>query len=110
MRRRSEAKAPQTDDNMDDRSSMSEAREGDRVSYTWGSETIQAVEYNACGIGPFSLEVIVQEFETHAQAYERARAACERMARDEFTRKVQAHLDRIELAHEMARERARGRR
>jgi len=94
---------------MDDRSSMS-AVEGERVSYTWGAETVQAVEYNSCGLGPYTVEVVVQQFETYEQAFDRARAACERMAHFEFERKVQEHLDHIEEARQIARDRARGRR
>lgn len=111
MRRRSDVatKGHEEPTKMDDRSSMS-AVEGERVSYTWGAETVQAVQFNSCSVGPFSVEVIVQQFETYEQAFDRARAACERMAQHEFQRKVQEHLAHIEEAQQITRDRARGRR
>lgn len=78
---------------------------GMRFEVSLGSSKVQAVQFNACELGPLALEVTVGEDETVREAHDRAIAtmtACRIASRDQI---INAHLDDIERAGELASKR-----
>jgi hypothetical protein len=69
------------------------AAEGEEVSYTWGSETLCPVRYNACTVGPFTVTTRVRKGESAAQALARARDELAPFVAEELDRKVREHYE-----------------
>lgn len=76
------------------------------VTVTWGKETFTPVRFNSFDVGPFSITVARVPGEGIDELRKRAQAHLERVAEEEFDRKLRAHLGRVRRAAEVARENA----
>ena len=65
---------------------------------TWGKEHVQPARFQGMDIGPFAMTTPVLEWETPVQAMNRAMSHLERMAAEEFRRKLPSFLERVREA------------
>jgi hypothetical protein len=73
------------------------------VTVTWGKETFTPVRFNSFDVGPFSITVARVPGEELDELRKRAQAHLERIAEEEFDRKLRAHLGRVRRAADVAR-------
>lgn len=86
------AKAPTT---VDMTTPITGALTGDRVSATFGKETIQPLPYHSIEVGPFTATTEVRQGETLTKALERLNAELTLFAGAERTRKLVAFMELV---------------
>ena len=59
-----------------------------KVRAVWGPMKIAPIQFNNFDVGPFEMETEVKPGETHEEAFDRAYAECEKMARRSYAEKL----------------------
>lgn len=75
----------------------------DKVKATWGLMKISPIQYNNYDVGPFEMVTDVLAGETSAQAFARAYAACEAMAKASTETKARQFKDAFEQANRVVK-------
>ena len=78
-----------------------------RLTVVWGEEYFQPVQYNGFKVGPFSLEVDIQQGVTVEATYHAAWIILDQLARKQFDEKLDAYLDRLQQMGERVEARKR---
>ncbi len=78
---------------------------GEQLRVTWGREHFQPIQYHGMDVGPFELTVTLGDDESVLEAYRRARAQLQEIARLEHETKLAEFLGRIETTAQTMRAR-----
>lgn len=77
------------------------------LTVSWGKEVMQPLQYHPIEIGPYQMTKYVEHSDAAVTATEMS-AEMERMAEEEFQRKIEGFISRVKRLREKIRENKRG--